>query len=126
MDWKSREVLGWAVSNATEVALCLGALGMALKSGVVPEIFNTDQGSRFTSQEWMRTLQGPGMEVSMDGKGRWMDNVFIERLWRSVIHDNIYLHEYGTLAELETGLARWMHAWAMQGKSRRGAPAGTR
>jgi len=108
MDWKSRKVLGWAVSNTMDVALCLAALGMALKSGVVPEIFNTDQGSQFTSQEWVQTLQSLGMEISMDGKGRWMDNVFIERLWRSVKHEDIYLHEYGTMAELETGLARWM------------------
>jgi len=107
MDWKSRKVLGWAVSNTMDVALCLAALKMALQSGVVPEIFNTDQGSQFTSQEWVQMLQSLGIQISMDGKGRWMDNVFIERLWRSVKHDDIYLYEYGTMAELEMGLGRW-------------------
>lgn len=107
MDWKSRKVLGWAVSNTMDVSLCLAALAMAFKSGDVPEIMNTDQGSQFTAQEWLEKLKGEGIKISMDGKGRWMDNVFIERLWRSVKHDDIYLREYATIGELEKGMKRW-------------------
>lgn len=107
MDWHSRKVLGWAVSNTMDVSLCLAALKKALQSGDVPEIFNTDQGSQFTAQEWTEKLKSLGIKISMDGKGRWMDNVFIERLWRSVKHDDIYLREYGTIAELEKGMKRW-------------------
>jgi putative transposase len=107
MDWHSRKVLGWAVSNTMDVSLCLDALGMGLKSGDVPEIMNTDQGSQFTSQEWLGKLKSESIKISMDGKGRWMDNVFIERLWRSVKHDDIYLREYGSILELEAGMKRW-------------------
>ena len=85
MDWHSRKVLGWALSNTMDVGLCMDALERALEStGRVPGIFNTDQGSQFTSAEWTGRLEGLGVKVSMDGRGRWMDNVFIERLWRSV------------------------------------------
>jgi putative transposase len=109
MDWHSRKVLGWAVSNTMDVALCLTALARAVKAagGVLPGIFNTDQGSQFTSQEWVGALQEKGIAISMDGKGRWMDNVFIERLWRSVKHEDIYLREYATIDDLIAGLARW-------------------
>ena len=109
MDWHSRKVLGWAVSNTMDVTLCLTALARALKAagGVLPEIFNTDQGSQYTSQEWVAALQEKGIAISMDGKGRWMDNVFIERLWRSVKHEDIYLREYATIDALIAGLARW-------------------
>ena len=103
------EVLGWAVSNTMDVALCLTALARAVKAcgGVLPEIFNTDQGSQFTSQEWVGALQEKGITISMDGKGRWMDNVFIERLWRSVKYEDIYLRGYASIEELITGLTRW-------------------
>jgi putative transposase len=109
MDWHSRKVLGWAVSNTMDVTLCLTALARALKAcgGVLPEIFNTDQGSQFTSQEWVAVLQEKGIAISMDGKGRWMDNVFIERLWRSVKYEDIYLREYATIEALIAGLTRW-------------------
>ena len=109
MDWHSRKVLGWAVSNTMDVTLCLTALGRALKAagGVLPEIFNTDQGSQFTSQEWVAALQAKGIAISMDGKGRWMDNVFIERLWRSVKYEDIYLREYADIDALVAGLTRW-------------------
>jgi putative transposase len=108
MDWISRKVLGWAVSNTMDVELCQRALFMAVKgSNRLPEIFNTDQGSQFTSQEWIGELGRLGIKISMDGKGRWMDNVFIERLWRSVKYEEIYLHERRNLLELESGLGRW-------------------
>ena len=108
MDWHSRKVLGWSVSNTMDGALCLGALASAVaQSKRLPDIFNTDQGSQFTSEEWTGALINLGIKISMDGKGRWMDNVFIERLWRSIKHEDIYLREYSTLPELEAGLRRW-------------------
>ena len=80
----------------------------------LPEIFNTDQGSQFTSPEWVGKLEGLGIKVSMDGKGRWMDNVFIERLWRTLKYEDVYLKEYGTLCDLRQGLGEWFnryHTW---------------
>ena len=83
MDWKKRAVLSWKLSNTLDGTFCLGALREALVgAGRAPEIFNTDQGSQFTSRTWIETLESAGVKVSMDGKGRWMDNVFIERVWR--------------------------------------------
>lgn len=109
MDWHTRCVLGWALSNTMDVSLCLLALERArARAGCVPEIFNTDQGSQFTSQEWTSKLAGWGVKISMDGRGRWMDNVFIERLWRSIKYEDIYLKAYATVAELEQGVERWM------------------
>jgi len=108
MDWNSRKVLGWALSNTMGTDLCLEALEMALGStGKVPEIFNTDQGSQFTSAEWTGRLTELGVKISMDGKGRWMDNVFIERLWRSVKYERIYLFEHCTLPGLRGSLEEW-------------------
>ena len=109
MDWHSRKVLGWAVSNTIDQELCQRALDAALEQsqGRVPEIFNTDQGSQFTAAPWTEKLLGLGIEVSMDGKGRWMDNVFIERLWRSVKYEEVYLRAHGTVAALEAGLRAW-------------------
>lgn len=109
MDWASRRVLGWAVSNTMDGALCREAMDAALRTSGSrrPEIFNTDQGSQFTSPEWTQRLENLGIRVSMDGKGRWMDNVFIERLWRSVKYEEIYLHERRSIAELEEGLGKW-------------------
>jgi len=104
MDWHSRRVLGWSVSNTMETGLCLEALEKAFaNTGQVPEIFNTDQGCQFTSEEWISRLEEKGIKVSMDGKGRWMDNVFIERLWRSV--------EHGTIIELCQGLEKWFERY---------------
>lgn len=109
MDWHTRCVLGWAVSNTMDVSLCLQALEQAKAfAGCVPEIFNTDQGSQFTSEEWTSRLKGWGVQISMDGRGRWMDNVFIERLWRSIKYEEIYLREHATVDELEGGVERWM------------------
>jgi putative transposase len=108
MDWNSRKVLGWALSNTMGTDLCLEALEKALHStGKVPEIFNTDQGCQFTSAEWTGRLTDLGVKISMDGKGRWMDNVFIERLWRSVKYERIYLFEHGTLPTLRKSLEVW-------------------
>ena len=108
MDWHSRKVLGWAVSNTMDTGLCLRALNKALGStGRIPDIFNTDQGCQFTSVEWIGRLVELGIKISMDGRGRWMDNVFIERLWRSVKYEEIYLYEHATIIALKAGLVRW-------------------
>lgn len=108
MDWHSRKVLGWELSNTMDTGLCLRALGKALgNTGRVPGIFNTDQGSQFTSAEWTGRLLELGIGISMDGRGRWMDNVFIERLWRSLKYEEIYLREHATLVALGAGLERW-------------------
>lgn len=108
MDWYSRKVLGWTISNTMETGMCLDALEKAIAStGEVPEIFNTDQGCQFTSEEWTGRLLELGVEISMDGKGRWMDNVFIERLWRSVKYEHVYLFEHATIIELYVGLEEW-------------------
>lgn len=108
MDWYSRRVLGWSVSNTMDTELCLDALEKSfLNTGQVPEIFNTDQGSQFTSAEWIERLEAREIKVSMDGKGRWMDNVFIERLWRSVKYEEIYLFEHASIIELCEGLKKW-------------------
>ncbi len=109
MDWHSRKVLGWALSNTIDTALCMEALERALQStGCVPEIFNTDQGCQFTSAEWTGRLEALGIRISMDGVGRWMDNIFIERLWRTVKYECIYLHSHCTLTELSVKLNRWI------------------
>jgi len=108
MDWYSRKVLGWAVSNTMETGLCLEALENALTAtGRIPEIFNTDQGCQFTSAEWTGRLLNLGVKISMDGRGRWMDNVFIERLWRSVKYEEIYLFEHATVPALRAGVGKW-------------------
>ena len=112
MDWYSRKTLGWAVSNTMETGLCLAALDKALvNTGEVPGIFNTDQGCQFTSAEWTGRLLDLGVKISMDGKGRWMDNVFIERLWRSVKYEEIYLFEHATVIALCAGLEKWFERY---------------
>jgi len=112
MDWHSRKVLGWAVSNTMETGLCLEALENALSdTGQVPEIFNTDQGCQFTSEQWTDRLLELGIKISMDGRGRWMDNVFIERLWRSLKYEEIYLREHATVPALRLGLERWFERY---------------
>ncbi len=108
MDWHSRKVLGWALSSTMDTTMCLTALEEAIRSaGRLPEIFNTDQGCQFTSLEWTGRLLELGIKISMDGRGRWMDNVFIERLWRSVKYEEIYLYEHATMVALKAGLVRW-------------------
>ncbi len=94
MDWHSRKVLSWRVSNVMDTDFCVEALNEALNRHGTPEIFNTDQGSQFTSEAFTGVLKQRGIKISMDGKGRWVDNVFIERLWRSVKYEEVYLHAY--------------------------------
>jgi putative transposase len=112
IDWHTRAVLAWRVSNTMEVGFCLEALREAVAvAGRAPEILNTDQGSQFTGTEWISAVESMGSRVSMDGKGRWMDNVIIERLWRSVKHEWVLLHEYNTLPELEALLEEWIERY---------------
>ena len=107
LDIYSRKVLGWRVSNTMTADFCVEALEEALERFGSPEIFNTDQGSQFTSEEWLGALKAAGVEISMDGKGRWIDNVFIERLWRSVKYEEVYLHAYENGREARAGLTRY-------------------
>lgn len=108
MDWHSRAVLAWRISNTMDTGFCVSALEEALARFGKPEIFNTDQGSQFTSTDFTRVLAATGIRISMDGKGRWMDNVFIERLWRSLKCEDIYIKGYADGAEVRTGLAEWI------------------
>ena len=108
MDWATRKVLSWRVSNTMDAAFCLDALQEALARFGHPKIFNSDQGSQFTSLAFTGVLQQAGGRISMDGRGRWMDNVFIERLWRSLKYECIYLHAFETGSELRAGLSRWI------------------
>ena len=106
MDWYSRYVIAWQLSNTLEGRFCLEALEQALAGGQ-PEIFNTDQGVQFTALAFTSRLEGAGTRVSMDGRGRALDNVFVERLWRSVKYEDIYLREYATVPELAKGLEHY-------------------
>jgi putative transposase len=108
MDWATRKVLSWRVSNTMDVEFCLEALEEALARFGRPEIFNTDQGSQFTSLRFTGLLRDAGVRISMDGRGRWMDNVFIERLWRSLKYECVYLHAFETGSALRAGLSRWI------------------
>ena len=107
MDWYSRRVLAWRVSNTLDTEACVGALEEALGRYGAPEIFNTDQGAQYTSEAFTTVLQSHGVTISMDGKGRWVDNVFVERLWRSVKYEDVYLRAYETPAALRAGLTNY-------------------
>jgi len=107
MDWHSRKVLSWRLSNTMDTRFCIEALEEALEKYGKPEIFNTDQGSQFTSNEWIKVLKDAGVKISMDGKGRWMDNVFIERLWRSLKYECLFLHDWAFGWEVRAGFGRW-------------------
>lgn len=106
MDWFSRYVLAWALSNTLDVGFCLDALREALTIAN-PEIFNTDQGSQFTSDTWLALLHSRQIRISMDGRGRALDNVFVERLWRTVKYEDIYLHDYANGREVHEGLTKY-------------------
>jgi putative transposase len=106
MDWYSRYVLSWALSVTMEMDFCVAALKQALRRGR-PEIFNTDQGSQFTSPKFSGELETRGIAVSMDGRGRCFDNIFIERLWRSLKYEEVYLREYALVPEARTGIGKW-------------------
>lgn len=107
MDWYSRKVLSWAVSNTMDVGFCLDALTEALDAYGPPEIFNSDQGAQFTSEAFTSVLTAAGVKISMDGRGRWADNVFIERLWRSVKYEEVYLHAYDNGQQARAGLGAY-------------------
>jgi putative transposase len=107
LDVASRKVLAFRLSNTLTADFCVEALEEAMARFGAPEIFNTDQGSQFTSEEWIKVLDDAGVAVSMDGKGRWIDNVFIERLWRSVKYEEVYLHGYTNGTEARTGLTKY-------------------
>ncbi len=109
MDWYSRAVLGWRISNTLNTSFCLEALADArATAGVWPEIMNTDQGCQYTSEAWTSELKDAGVKISMDGKRSWIDNVFVERLWRSLKYEDIYLREYLDIPHLEDGVGHWM------------------
>ena len=108
MDWVSRAVLAWRLSNTLAADFCVEALEEALARYGRPEIFNTDQASQFTSDDFTGTLKRHGVMISMDGKGRCMDNIFVERLWRSLKYEEVYLHAYATVAEARTGIGAWL------------------
>ena len=108
MDWATRNVLAWRLSNSLDATSCVEALEEAMSRYGKPEIFNTDQGSQFTSYEFTKVLKDAGVRISMDGRGRWMDNVFIERLWRSLKYECVYLNEFETGSQARDGIGRWI------------------
>lgn len=107
IDWYSRRVLAWQLSNTMETAFCVDALQDALRRYRRPEIFNTDQGSQFTSEDFTAVLLSQGVRISMDGKGRCIDNIFVERLWRSLKYEEVYLHAYETMQQAREGIERY-------------------
>ena len=108
MDWHTRKVLSWRLSNTMESGFCVEALEEALTLHGRPEIFNTDQGSQFTGIEFTGALKDQGIKISMDGRGRWRDNVFVERLWRSLKYECVYLHAFETGSQARHGIGRWI------------------
>lgn len=104
MDWASRKVLAWRISNTLTTDFCVEALQEAIGRYGKPEIFNTDQGSQFTSEDFTDVLKKNGIQISMDGKGRWVDNVFVERLRRSVKYENVYIRAYESMTALREGI----------------------
>jgi putative transposase len=107
IDWYSRRVLGWRISNSMESVFCVDCLEEALRAHGKPEIFNSDQGSQFTSEAFTGVLKREGVVISMDGRGRAFDNIFVERLWRSVKYEDVYLNGYATMGELMIGLVKY-------------------
>ena len=108
LDWATRRVLAWRVSISMNTDFCIEAVEEALAKYGKPEIFNTDQGSQFTSAEFTGLLTQNGIAISMDGKGAWRDNVFVERLWKSIKYEEVYLHAYDTVSDAKAGLARYI------------------
>jgi putative transposase len=113
IDWYSRYVLSWSLSNTLDADFCVETLKDALQYGT-PEIFNTDQGSQFTSEDFVGTLLNHGIKVSMDGRGRWVDNVFVERLWRSLKYEEVYLHAYESTKEARLQIGKWFSFYNTQ------------
>jgi len=108
MDWYSRKVLAWRLSNTLEADFCVAALKEALATYGPPEIFNTDQGSQFTSSDWIDELKEAKVKISMDGKGRWIDNRMIERLWRSLKYECVYLRAFETGSQARGEIGKWL------------------
>mgnify|MGYP003401815983 FL=1 len=108
LDWASRRVLAWRLSNTLTTDFCLEAVQDAVVRYGTPEIFNTDQGCQFTSLEFTGLLTTHGIQISMDGKGCWRDNVFVERLWKSIKYEEVYLHAYETIGDAHQGVARYL------------------
>jgi putative transposase len=111
MDWASRKVLSWRVSITMQADFCVEALEEAISRYGKPGIMNTDQGSQFTGHEFIKVLQDNGIEISMDGKGAWRDNVFIERLWKSVKYEEVYLHAYDSVSHARQSLGRYFNLY---------------
>jgi putative transposase len=114
MDWVSRKVLAWRLSNTLDTSFCMEALEEALSLHDTPQIFNTDQGSQFTSDDFTNIFKKHDIKISMDGRGRWMDNVFIERLWKSVKYEEVYLKAYNSITEIRKGLTAWFDRYNKQ------------
>jgi putative transposase len=108
MDWFSRRVLAWRLSITLDTAFCVEALREAMDQHGQPEIFNTDQGVQFTSADFLGALEGRGVRISMDGRGRYLDNIFIERLWRSLKYEAVFIKAYGSVAETRRGISGWL------------------
>jgi len=108
VDWCTRRVISWRLSITLETNFCIEALEEALSSNEKPEIFNTDQGSQFTSEAFTGMLKKHGIKISMDGKGRWRDNVFVERVWKSIKYEEVYLHAYETVAEARNSIGKYL------------------
>jgi len=108
MDWHTRKVLAWRISNTLEAEFCIDALNEAIHKFGPPEIMNTDQGSQFTSFVWTDRLRRSSVRISMDGKGRFLDNIFVERLWRSLKYECVYLHAWETGSEAKAGVRKWI------------------
>lgn len=113
MDWYSRYVLSWKLSNTMDTEFCVTALQTALRRGL-PEIFNSDQGSQFKSKDFTEVLKAEGIQISMDGKGRALDNIFVERLWRTVKYEEVYLKEYETVREAEISIGKYFEFYNQQ------------
>lgn len=111
IDLYSRKELAWRLSNTMDTSFCIEALEEAIERYGVPEIFNTDQGAQFTSEEFTSVLKHHGIAISMDSKGRWMDNVFVERLWRSLKYEEVYLKAYQNVAEAKAGIKQWFNLY---------------
>ena len=107
LDWASRRVLAWQLSNTLTTDFCLEAVQEAITRAGTPDIFNTDQGCQFTSREFTGLLKDHGIRISMDGTGCWRDNVFVERLWKSVKYEEVYLHAYDSVSEAKRGLEKY-------------------
>ena len=115
MDWATRKVLSWRLSNTLDNSFCIDALEEAITQYGIPDIFNTDQGSQFTSLDFTDILSQVGIRISMNGRGRWMDNIFIERLWKTVKYEDIYLKAYSSIADVR----KWLKVYFERYNSRR-------